>query len=106
MVVGCVCSCYCSNRCINSYNLLHIKSNFSFTVKLLLLIPLSTYYSSFLLKQEKSSLNESSKKTDEPVPDVEAEASDEDPEADIKEDEDVDSKSADDDEENVCATKN
>ncbi|XP_022178587.1 calnexin-like [Myzus persicae] len=51
--------------------------------------------------KEKSSLNESSKKTDESVPDVDPEVSDEEQEADIKEDEEVDSKSADDDEENV-----
>jgi len=60
----------------------------------------------FILIKEKSSVNESSKKTDEPVPDVEPEVSDEEQEVDTKEDEEVDSKSADDDEENVCATKN
>lgn len=51
-------------------------------------------------------MNESNKKTDEPVPDVDAEVSDEEQEADIKEDEEVDSKSADDDEENVRDTLN
>ncbi|KAE9527354.1 hypothetical protein AGLY_013052 [Aphis glycines] len=51
--------------------------------------------------KEKSSVNESSKKTDEPVPDVEPEVSDEEQEVNTKEDEEVDSKSADDDEENV-----
>lgn len=37
---------------------------------------------------------------------MDAEVSDEEQEADIKEDEEIDSKSADDDEENVCATCN
>lgn len=42
------------------------------------------------------------KKTDEPVPDIELEASEEEQEADTKEDEEVYGKSADDEEENVC----
>lgn len=51
-------------------------------------------------QKEKPSLDESRKKTDEPVPDVE-EISDEEQEVETKEDEEVDGKSADDEEENV-----
>ncbi|VVC32425.1 Concanavalin A-like lectin/glucanase domain,Calreticulin/calnexin, conserved [Cinara cedri] len=52
--------------------------------------------------KEKNS-NESNKKTDEPVPDIEGDVSDEEQEAevDIKEDEEIDGKSAEDEEENV-----
>lgn len=56
-----------------------------------------------LFIQEKSSLDESRKKTDEPVPDVEEEASDEEL-VDTKDNDEVDSKNADDEEENVCVT--
>lgn len=57
-------------------------------------------------------MNESNKKTDEPVPDVEGEvsdkASDEEQEAeiDVKEDEEIDGKSAEDEEENVSVLNN
>lgn len=58
-----------------------------------------------LLIKDKSS-DESRKKTDEPVPDVEVEASEEEQEIDTKEEDDddeVDGKSVDDEEENVSA---
>lgn len=51
--------------------------------------------------KDKPSSAESKKKTDEPTPDVDGEASDEEQEADTKEDEEIDGKSADDEEENV-----
>lgn len=54
--------------------------------------------------KEKSS-DETRKKTDEPIPDVEGEASDED-QVDIKENDEIDGKDADDEEENVSTIYN
>lgn len=110
--MGCIRSYYCCDCCTCSYNLLHfIKSNFLFTVKKKKRFFITTsfihyvYCFHFIINvQDKSSSDESRKKTDEPIPDVEVEASDEEQEADTKEDEEVDGKSADEEEENVCVT--
>lgn len=103
MVMGCLCSYYCGDCCPSSYNLLHfIKSNFfhqknsNSCQNIFLLI--ITFFSLLLIKEKVS--DESRKKTDEPIPDVE-EVSDEEQEIDTKDDEVVDRKSADEEEENV-----